>query len=130
MACNKFPKIQLSNGWSLRLQTGMPAERNEYFRHFGGQVDLDVNYKRVLTVAYEPKTSEILIKNNDKRLPEILATVKVPEKIISDSPEQFQHANIVKDLIINFVSLSYNLPIAVQDAERKILEKLKKAVLP
>ena len=45
MACNKFPKIQLSNGWSLRLQMGMPAKRDSYFRHFGGQVDLDVNYK-------------------------------------------------------------------------------------
>ena len=64
------------------------------------------------------------------RQPEILATVNVPEQVISDSPEQFHHANIVKDLIINFVSLSDNLPIAVQDAERKSLEKLKKAVLP
>lgn len=129
MACNKFPEIKLSNGWSLRLQMGMPANRNEYFRHFGGQVDLDVNYKRVLTVAYEPTTSEILIKNNDIHPPEILATVKVPEQIICDSPEQFQYANIVKDLIINFVRLSNNLAIAVQDAEREIFEKLKKEMM-
>jgi len=109
MACNKFPKIKLSNGWSLRLQMGMPAKRSEYIKHFGGAVNLDVNHKRVLTVAYEPETSEILIKNNDKRPPEILATVKVPEQVIGDSPEQFHYANIVKDLIINFVSVSDNL---------------------
>jgi hypothetical protein len=59
---------------------GVPAKRDSCFRHFGGQVNLDVNYQRVLTVAYEPPTSEILIKNNNKQPPEILATVKVPEK--------------------------------------------------
>ena len=77
--------------------------------HFGGQVDLDVNYKRVLTVAYDTENSEILIKNNDKRPPEILATVNVPEQVIGDSPQQFHYANIVKHLIINLVSVSDNL---------------------
>ena len=74
---------------------GLPAKRSLYL-NFGGQVDLDVNYKRVFKVAYDTKNSEILIKNNDKRPPEILATVKVPEQVICDSPEQFQYANIVK----------------------------------
>ena len=79
-ACKYFTPIKLSNGHSLFLGMGVPAKRDSCFRHFGGQVNLDVNYKRVLTVAYEPPTSEILIKNNNKQPPEILATVKVPEK--------------------------------------------------
>jgi hypothetical protein len=109
LACKEFPSIRLRDGYDHRLRMGMPAKRSEYIKHFGGAVDLNVNYERVLTVAYEPKTSEILIKNNDMRPPEILATVKVPEQIIGDSPDQFQYANMVKDLIINFVSLSDKL---------------------
>ena len=52
LACNEFPPIKLRDGYSHRLNMGMPARRSLHM-NFGGQVDLDVNRKRVLTVAYD-----------------------------------------------------------------------------
>jgi len=51
LACNEFPPIKLRDGYNHRLNMGMPARRSLHM-NFGGQVDLDVNHKRVLTVAY------------------------------------------------------------------------------
>ena len=105
MACRLHGPILLRNGTQY-LRMGLPAARNY---GFGGYLDLDVNRVRVLTMVYDMRKNEMVLKDNDKQPPEILATVKVPRLCIEDSPEPIAYVKSVKEPILNFVRFSEKL---------------------
>ena len=73
------------------------------FYCFGGSVDLYVNGFRILTVQHEPSQRQIVLKDNDKRPPTILATLTISEQIIKGSDDHSSTVNALKALIFKFL---------------------------
>ena len=100
-----------------RVECGLfyfPGDYGEYFKieeygsplpfsGLGGCIDIYLNEKRIFTVVHKPSEKQIVLIDNDKRTPTILATLSVSEPIDQNSDDHKNTVNALKALIMKYV---------------------------